>query len=136
MNFVMGMDETELTALMSTEKLEIALISDKCQRLCDVPEKLGILDEFTGENDDHFTSFEMTYFERGSLQYNTLSGHWLADDFRASEQQSSEFEVPLIAIENALITYKSPFSGYVGLAPPYSLEAQKDTLLWRAYKNG
>ena len=83
---------------------------------------MDIEGSFTENDNDHFTSFEMTYFERGSLQYNTLSGHWVNDDFRVSERQE-EFEVPLIAIEDAIVSYKSPFSGWIGLAPPYSIEA-------------
>ena len=123
MKFFLGDQETSFFSLISTERAEMAIISESCGRLCDVPSKVYSPESDSDDESSRFTSFEMTYFERGSLQYNTFSGHWTTNDFHTSKNQD-EFEVPYIAIEDAIVSYKSPFSGYIGLAPPYSLKAQ------------
>ena len=66
----------------------------------------------------------MTYFDHGTIEHNTLFGRKVTQDFQVSgADEGVDFDLPILAIENALISFDLPYSGSIGLAPPYSQEA-------------
>ena len=140
MSFQMGDQAQNFQGLISTSTALTTMVSSKCSSLCQVPQKLELisngLEDDVDSAESQLQSYEMTYFNHGTIEHNTLFGRRVTEEFQvAAAEDGADFDLPVLAIENALISFNLPYSGSVGLAPPYSMQAQSSSLLLHAQQN-
>lgn len=115
----------------------MTVVSSECSRQCQVPSKYHAVHSTAPEEQQRLASDTLILPEHGVIRQHTFSGHWIRDDVDLDHSSfETNFSLPLLAIESPLLSFSSPFSGHIGLAPPYHLEDQRRSFLSNAQKNG
>lgn len=89
---------------------------------------------------NHLTSDTIVFSQHGVIHPHVFTGHWVKDNINLIQSQqssssSSSFSLPLLTIDSPLLSFTSPFTGHLGLAPPYRLQDQRSSFLQNAYNN-
>ena len=85
-----------------------------------MPEKYNFSSSTTATGKKEQADGTVILFEHGVLDKSAFSGRWVADDVDIDHSAyNTTFTLPFLTIDAPLVSFQSPYSGQIGLAPPY-----------------